>query len=153
MVRTAVVLAMLLSAADTPAGAPAADELTKTVTALAQRMASNASQMHPERNADLIPDTDQVVYVSFGSPITGKEYVKTLTASYAQRKSLNHVWTKWEVTPISANAAVFTGWATISEESLAGDKKTQHVIFTEVFAKTTAGWKRVIAQKSLLDEE
>ncbi len=60
---------------------------------------------------------------------------------------------KWEVTPVGHDAAVFTGWATMTEVSLAGETKTQHVIFTEVFAKTAAGWKRVIAQKSLVDEE
>ena len=128
-------------------------ELERTVVGLAQLMAQNASDMHPERNAVLIPDTDKVVYVSFGYPMTGKEYLPTLRESYAKRKSLSHHWDKWQVTPIGPNAAVFTGWATMSETSLAGETKTQHVIFTEVFAKTRDGWKRVIAQKSLLDEE
>jgi hypothetical protein len=154
MISRAAVLLMFLTAADAPA-APGAgnDALVRTVVALAQEMARNASQMHPERNAHLIPDTDKVVYVSFGYPMTGKQYLPTLRQSYAKRKSLSHHWDKWEVTPIGPNAAVFTGWATMSEESLSGEKKTQHVIFTEVFAKTSQGWKRLIAQKSLLDEE
>ena len=129
------------------------DELVRTVVGLAQDMARNASEMHPERNAPLIPDTDKVVYVSFGSPMTGKEYLPTLRESYAKRRSQSHHWDKWEVTPIGNDAAVFTGWATMTEVSLTGETKTQHVIFTEVFAKTPAGWKRVIAQKSLLDED
>lgn len=132
---------------------PADDDLVRTVVALAQEMAKNASDMHPERNGALIPDTDKVVYVSFGYPMTGKQYLPTLRDSYAKRRSLSHHWDRWEVTPIGHDAAVFTGWATMTEESLAGETKTQHVIFTEVFAKTPDGWKRVIAQKSLLDEE
>jgi hypothetical protein len=120
---------------------------------LAHEMAKNASQLHPERNAHLIPDTDKVVYVSKGYPIRGKEYLRTLGDSYAQRKSLTHRWEKWEVTPIAPNAATFTGWATISEETLTGGRKSERVIFTMVFARTNSGWKRVIAQKSVLDEE
>jgi hypothetical protein len=150
--HAAVLCLMIVTAADAPAAPQNSDEeLVRTVVGLAQRMAKNASEMHPERNADLIPDTDKIVYVSFGYPMTGKEYLPTLRESYGKRRSLSHRWDKWEVTPIGANPAVFTGWATMSEESLSGERKTQHVIFTEVFAKTAAGWKRVIAQKSLLD--
>lgn len=135
--------------------APAADQnsdLTATVVSLAKEMARNASEMHPERNAHLIPNTDKVVYVSFGYPITGKDYIKTLADSYGKRQSLSFVWDKWEVTPIGRDAAVFTGWGTIAEVSRSGEKKSQRVIFTEVFAKSADGWKRIIAQKSLLDE-
>ena len=154
MFRQAVVLLMLTAAADAPAASSQTDaELVRTVVGLAQEMARNASEMHPERNAPFIPDTNKVVYVSFGYPMTGKEYLPTLRESYGKRKSMSQHWDKWEVTPISQNAAVFTGWATMSEESLTGEKKTQHAIFTEVFAKTSRGWKRLIAQKSLLDEE
>ncbi|HEY6033772.1 MAG TPA: hypothetical protein VIV58_05915 [Kofleriaceae bacterium] len=128
------------------------DELVRTVVGLAQDMAKNATEMHPERNAALIPDTDKVVYVSFGYPMTGREYLPTLRESYAKRRSLSHHWDRWEVTPLGHDAAVFTGWATMTEVSLDGETKTQHVIFTEVFEKTDAGWKRVIAQKSPLDE-
>jgi hypothetical protein len=145
---------MCVAAGDAPAAdVESNDELVSTVVGLAQEMAKNASEMHPERNAYLIPDTDKVVYVSFGYPMTGKEYLPTLHESYGKRRRQSQRWDKWEVTPISPNAAVFTGWATMSEESLSGEKKTQHVIFTEVFAKTSTGWKRLIAQKSLLDEE
>jgi len=154
MIARALVLSLMIvttaDAAEPPRSADA--ELVRTVVGLAQQMAKNASEMHPERNAALIPDTDKVVYVSFGYPMTGKQYLPTLLESYGKRKSLSHHWDKWEVTPIGHDAAVFTGWATMSEESLSGEEKTQHVIFTEVFAKTSAGWKRVIAQKSLLDE-
>lgn len=155
MLRNAVALCLIIAiAADAPAAPKnSEDQLVRTVVNLAQEMARNASEMHPERNARLIPDTDKVVYVSFGYPMTGRQYLPTLKESYGQRKSLSHHWDKWEVTPIGTDAAVFTGWATMSEESLTGEKKTQHVIFTEVFAKTPAGWKRLIAQKSLLDEE
>jgi hypothetical protein len=139
-----------------PGSAPAsdrhADKLVATVVSLATEMARNATEMHPERNARFIPDTGKVVYVSFGSPITGKDYLNTLAESYSKRSSQSLVWDKWEVTPICDNAAVFTGWATMTEVSKAGEKKTQRAIFTEVFAKSADGWKRIIAQKSLLDE-
>jgi len=137
----------------TAAGTSGDDELVRTIVGLAQDMAKNASEMHPERNAALIPDTDKVVYVSFGYPMTGKQYLPTLRDSYAKRRSLSQHWDRWEVTPLGHDAAIFTGWATTTEVSLDGETKTQHVIFTEVFEKTVAGWKRVIAQKSLLDEE
>ena len=147
-------LLILLGAADAPTGSAAQEhELTATVVTLAHDMARNASQLAPERNAHLIPETDKVVYVSNGYPIRGKDYLSTLGDSYSKRKSLTHTWEKWEVTAIPPNGAVFTGWGTISEESLSGEKKTERVIFTMVFAKTDAGWKRVIAQKSRLDEE
>lgn len=155
MLRSAAILSLIFVAAGDAPAAPQkrTDSLVRTVVGLAQEMAKNASDMHPERNAHLIPDTDKVVYVSFGYPMTGKEYLPTLKDSYSKRRSLSHHWDKWEVTPIGTDAAVFTGWATMREESLSGEKKTQHVIFTEVFAKTPGGWKRLIAQKSLLDEE
>ena len=142
---------LLLGAAPPPAAGDA--ELQKTVVALAKEMAANATAMHPELNAQLIPDTDKVVYVSNGFPIRGRDYLKTLRESYAARKSQSQVWTRWEVTPIGRDAAVFTGWATMSEESSAGEKRSGHYIFTEVFARTSDGWKRVIAQKAKLDED
>jgi hypothetical protein len=125
-------------------------ELVRTVVALAEEMVKNASDMHPERNARLIPDTDKVVYVSFGHPMTGKQYVPVLQRTYAKRRSQDLRWDKWEVTPIGDHAAVFTGWATMREESHAGEKKATRLIFTEVFDKTDAGWKRIIAQKAVL---
>ncbi len=153
MTRIALSLITLaLCSGSRPTPRPDQAKLVEKVVELADEMVRNASEMHPERNAHLIPDTDNVVYVSFGYPITGKDYLKTLAESYANRKSLSFVWDKWEVTPIGDNAAVFTGWATTSEVSKTGETKTQRVIFTEVFAKTADGWKRIIAQKSLLDE-
>lgn len=153
MARTIAFIALLLLATDAPARTTASDaQLIRTVVALAQLMSINASAMHPERNAALIPDTDRVVYVSNGYPIRGRDYLRTLSETYATRKSQRLRWTKWEVTPIGKDAAVFTGWATMTEESHGGVKKTGRYIFTEVFAKTDAGWKRVIAQKSPLDE-
>ena len=156
MIKIAPTLALLPLLALLPGSVPAADhhadKLVATIVSLANEMARNATDMHPERNAHLIPDTNNVVYVSFGYPIRGKDYLKTLAESYSKRTSQSLVWGKWEVTPICDNAALFTGWATMTEVSKVGEKKMQHAIFTEVFAKTATGWKRVIAQKSLLDE-
>jgi hypothetical protein len=154
MSKTAVIPAALLLISNTTPEPPQGgnDELVKTVVGLAQEMAKNASEMHPERNARFIPDTDKVVYVSAGYPIRGNEYLQTLREAYAGRKSQSQVWDKWEVTPISSDAAVFTGWATMKEISRSGEKKVAHFIFTEVFARTANGWKRVIAQKALLDD-
>lgn len=126
------------------------DQVTRTVVALAEQMFKNASDMHPERSARFIPDTDKVVYVSFGHPMTGKQYVPVLQRTYATRRAQELRWDKVEVTPIDDHAAAFTGWATQREESHAGDKKVTHLIFTAVFAKTPTGWKRLIAQKSVL---
>ncbi|MEO7276708.1 MAG: hypothetical protein ABIW33_01640 [Sphingomicrobium sp.] len=126
--------------------------LERTVVALANEFARNATALHPERNAHLIPDTQKVVYVSNGVPIRGHQYVKQLTSAYAARRSASLHWDKWEVTPVGKDAAVFTGWSTMSEETHHGVKKRGHYIFTAVFAKTAAGWKRVIAQKSPLVE-
>lgn len=145
-------LMLLLSAAASPATETHRD-VVATVVALANEMARNATEMHPERNSHLIPDTDKVVYVSLGYPIRGKDYLKTLSESYGQRRSQSLVWDKCEVTPIGHDAAAFTGWATMTEVSTTGEKKTQRAIFTAVFAKTDSGWKRILAQKSLLDEE
>lgn len=139
-----------VASADRPPDRDAA--LKRTVVELANEFARNATDLHPERNAHLIPDTNKVVYVSNGSPIRGHEYVKTLTSAYAARRSASLHWDHWEVTPIGHDAAVFTGWSTMSEESHHGVKKSGKYIFTAVFAKTASGWKRIIAQKSPLVE-
>jgi hypothetical protein len=154
IMRRILAIGCLLLLAGAPAPRPRqaapANDVTRTVVALAEQMFKNASDMHPERSAQYIPDTDKVVYVSFGHPMTGKEYVPVLQRTYATRKRQELRWDKVEVTPIDDHAAAFTGWATIREESHAGETKVTHLIFTSVFAKTSTGWKRLIAQKSVL---
>lgn len=145
--------AVLMATAGAAPGPGAHDAaLERTVVALANEFARNATALHPERNAHLIPDTNKVVYVSNGSPIRGHEYVHSLTGAYAARRSASLHWDKWEVTPIGPDAAAFTGWSTMSEETHGGHKKSGRYIFTAVFAKTPTGWKRVLAQKSPLVE-
>jgi hypothetical protein len=154
MPTKAMIILPLLAAIAAPASAdrpPDRDAaLKRTVLELANEFARNATALHPERNAHLIPDTNNVVYVSNGSPIRGHEYVNTLTSAYAARRSASLHWDHWEITPVGPEAAAFTGWATMSEESHAGHHKTGHYIFTAVFAKTPTGWKRVLAQKAPL---
>jgi hypothetical protein len=114
---------------------------------LAQEMAASASRRDAASNGRLIPQDTRVVYVSNGNPITGKQYVETLGRYYASLKTLDFKWDKWEVVPIGANAAVFTGWASVGTVDLAGKSEAGRAIFTMVFARDATGWKRVIAQK------
>jgi hypothetical protein len=114
---------------------------------LAQQMAAAASHRDAASNGKLIPQNARVVYVSNGNPITGKQYVETLGRYYASLKTLDFKWDKWEVVPIGANAAVFTGWASVGTVDQAGKSEAGRAIFTMVFARDATGWKRVIAQK------
>jgi hypothetical protein len=114
---------------------------------LAQKMAAAASRRDAASNGKLIPQNDRVVYVSNGNPITGLQYVETLGRYYASLKTLDFKWDKWEVVPVGVNAAVFTGWARVRTEDLAGMSEAGRAIFTMVFARDASGWKRVIAQK------
>jgi ketosteroid isomerase-like protein len=142
------------SCADAPVSeAPAEADVAQIAVSLSHEMARNASNLDAQANARFIPDTEKVVYVSKGVPVTGKEYGAGLSEFYANQKSISWSWDKWEVTPIGQQAAVFTGWATIKAESKAGEQVTERAIFTQVFAKTASGWQRVIAQKALLADE
>jgi len=114
---------------------------------LAQEMAAAASRRDAASNGRLIPQDTRVVYVSNGNPVTGKQYVETLGRYYASLKTLDFKWDKWEAVPIGANAAVFTGWASVGTVDLAGKREAGRAIFTMVFARDATGWKRVIAQK------
>jgi len=114
---------------------------------LAQEMAASASRLDAASNGRLIPQDTRVAYVSNGNPITGKQYVETLGRYYASLKTLAFKWNKWEVVPIGADAAVFTGWASVGTVDLAGKSEAGRAIFTMVFARDATGWKRVIAQK------
>jgi hypothetical protein len=60
---------------------------------------------------------------------------------------------KLEITPIGNNAAAVTGWATISVTPIDGKAISQRYIFTMTFVNDGAGWKRIIAQKSVLKED
>lgn len=127
--------------------------LQETVVGLAQEMAQNASRLDARSNSRFIQDTTNVVYVSKGVPVTGKNYVRSLGEFYSKQKSISWTWDKWEVTPIGLDAAVFTGLATIKGEPKEGKSWTEHAIFTQVFQKTPSGWKRIIAHKSLLESK
>jgi hypothetical protein len=152
---SAIYLTALMFVACTPRPAPTASDATleKTITALANEMAENASARNVEGNLHLIPKTDKVVYVSNGAPITGDEYAKELGASYASRSQISFRWDRLEITPIGNNAAAVTGWATVSVTPAGGQPTSGRYIFTMVFANDGAGWKRVLAQKSVLRED
>ena len=128
-------------------------ELEKTVTALANEMAANASARDVQSSLHLIPQTDKVIYVSDGAPITGDEYAKELGTSYASRSQMSFRWDRLEITPIGNNAAAVTGWATVSVTPIDGQPVNGRYIFTMTFANDGTGWKRVIAQKSVLKED
>lgn len=131
-----------------PAGA-----LEETIVGLANEMTENASSLDVRRNLPLIPETNKVVYVSDGVPITGNEYAKELGASYRSRRHLSFHWDRWEVTPIGEAAAAYTGWATVTIESGNGETTTQRYIYTMVFANDGKGWKRILAQKAVLRDD
>jgi hypothetical protein len=151
----AIFLAAVVFAGCERRSAPALSdaEIVKTVTALVNEMAANASSRDVDSNLRLIPKTDNVVYVSDGSPITGTEYAKELGSSYASRSEMSFHWDKLEITPITNSAAAVTGWATVSITPVDGQSKTGRYIFTMTFADDGSGWKRVIAQKAVLNEE
>ena len=127
--------------------------LTRIARTLLEEMARNASLRDVKANMHLIPATDKVVYVSRGAAVTGKEYEEGLGEFYASHTGLSHRWDRIEITPIPPNAAAFTGWATQTAESRDGTRKTERVIFTGVFARTSQGWKRVLAQKAVLQDD
>jgi len=79
-----------------------------TALRLAQEMAAAASRRDVKSNEKLIPQTDRVVYVSNGHPVTGRHYGDTLGPYYASLKSLDFKWDRYEVFPIGERAAVFT---------------------------------------------
>ncbi len=114
---------------------------------LAQEMAAAASRRDAASNGKLIPQNGRVVYVSNGNPITGVQYVETLGRYYASLETLDFKWDKWEIVPLGADAAVFTGWASVRTVERAGKSEAGRAIFTMVFARDATGWKRVIAQK------
>jgi hypothetical protein len=151
----AIFLAAVICASCESRSTPALSdaEIEKTVTALVNEMAANASSRDVESNLRLIPKTENVVYVSDGSPITGSEYGKELGASYTSRSQMSFHWDKLEITPIANSAASVTGWATVSITPLNGQSKTERYIFTMTFADDGSGWKRIIAQKSVLNEQ
>ena len=122
------------------------------VTAVATEMASNASARDVRSNLRYVPQTDKVVYVSDGTPITGAEYAKELGGSYASRAQMSFQWERLEVTPLGGAAAAVTGWALTSVTPSGGQPVRQRYIFTMVFANDGAGWKRVLAQKAPLNE-
>jgi hypothetical protein len=150
--KASIPMALLLltvlpgAAAPPPAQGDEPDAAAMAVQ-LAQEMARAASRRDVHANAKLIPQTDQVVYVSNGHPVTGKRYVETLGAFYDSLKTLDFKWDRWEVTPIDRNAAVFTGWASVHTVDRKGAEETGRALFTMVFARDATGWKRVIAQK------
>jgi hypothetical protein len=114
---------------------------------LAHEMAAAASRRDIKSLEKLIPQTDRVVYVSNGNPITGRRYGETLGRYYASLKTLDFHWDKWEVSPLGDKAAVFTGWASVGTVDREGHGERGRAIFTMVFADDGTGWKRVVAQK------
>ena len=126
--------------------------VVKAVTAVATEMAAHASARDVRSNLRFIPQTDRVVYVSDGAPITGTEYAKELAASYATRDAMSFQWERLEVTPLGGAVAAVTGWALTSVTPAGGQPVRRRYIFTMVFAKDSTGWKRVLAQKAPLSE-
>ncbi len=147
--RTGLLLAWLLLSVPAKAELLEAGTPSEIAVQKAHEMAAAMSRLDVEALLRFIPETDAVVYVSKGFPIRGNDYRKEIGDSYASLKSLQFKWKRWETTPLSETIVIFTGWAETVEESLAGERTTESVVFTTVWQREPTGWKRVIAHKSL----
>jgi ketosteroid isomerase-like protein len=134
-----------------PAVAPLPPVTAEDGIRIAQQMAAAGSRLDVDALVKFIPQTDRVAYVSDTNPITGNNYRKDLSESYAKFKSLDYHWEKTEAFPISDNAVVFTGWASITTVGTDGKTEAVHAIVTSVFVRDSTGaWKRVISHKSTI---
>jgi hypothetical protein len=144
-------VALIAGAYARPAAAPLPPVTAEDGVRIAQIMAAAGSRLDVNTLAKYIPQNDHVAYVSDTNPITGNLYRKDLSESYAKFKSLDYHWEKWESFPISDNAVVFTGWASITTVGLDGKTEAVKAIVTSVFVRDSAGaWKRVISHKSTI---
>jgi hypothetical protein len=148
--RTGLLLAWILVPAAGWADVPVTP--SEIVVEQAHQMADIISNRDVERLMKFIPQTDKVVYVSDGFPITGDAYRKEIGDFYSSLTSLEFKWERWETMPLSDSAVVFTGWANISSETLTGERVFERAVFTTVWDLEPSGWKRVIAHKTILSE-
>lgn len=148
--RLGVLLAWLIAPA--AVWADSSETPSEIVVQQAHEMAEIISHRDAAGLMKYIPETDKVVYVSAGFPITGNGYLKEIGDFYASLKSLEFKWLRWETVQLSETVVIFTGWANTSFEKLTGEREAESAVFTMVWAREASGWKRVIAHKSILDD-
>lgn len=117
---------------------------------LASQVAAAASNLDVDAITPLIPQTERVVYVSNGHPITGTEYREIMGAFYGSLQRLDWTWEKWEAFPTSDDSVVFTGWANVVAVRRDGERLVERAIHTMLFVREKDGWKRVISHKTNL---
>ncbi len=116
----------------------------------AQAMAAAGSRLDVPALVKFIPQTDRIVYVSDTNPISGNAYAKDIGDFYKTLSKLDYHWEKLESLPISDNAVIVTGWASITTVPLKGQPESVKAIVTMVFVRDSTGWKRVISHKTTI---
>jgi hypothetical protein len=71
---------------------------------------------------------------------------------YGTLRQLDFRWEKLDGFRIGDDQVGVIGWANAHMVTKTGETEVQRAIFTMVFARDAAGWKRVIAHKTVLKE-
>ena len=117
---------------------------------VAQEMAADGSRLDVPALVKFIPQTDRIVYVSDTNPISGKGYAKDIGDFYKTLSKLDYHWDSLQSLPISDNAVIVTGWASITTVPLKGKAESVRAIVTSVYVRDSTGWKRVISHKTTI---
>jgi hypothetical protein len=144
---------LLLAAACAPAAPPkpALPPVTKEDgDRVAEEMAADGSRLDVPALVKFIPQTDRIVYVSDTNPISGKGYAKDIGDFYKTLAKLDYHWDSLQSVPISDNAVIVTGWASITTVPLKGKPESVRAIVTSVYVRDSTGWKRVISHKTTI---
>ena len=152
MVGRLLVALLVSGCATAPHPSSAESAGPETAYRLATRISAAASALDVDALLPLIPQTEDVVYVSDGHPITGAEYRSVMADFYSSLSRLEWHWDKWEAVPISDEAVAFTGWATLRVQTRSGEQRQERAIYTMVFARQRDGWKRILGTKTTLPD-
>ncbi len=157
MYRTLIVALLCFYAGGCAARTSTSSSLERASPELAHRLAteisSAATRLDVDAIARLVPEHDQVVYVSNGNPVKGSEYRDVMSRFYRSLKRLEWTWERWEAVVISPDAVVFTGWASAVATPHEGSQLIERSIHTMLFVRQSEGWKRVISHKTNLPDE
>jgi hypothetical protein len=151
--HTIVVAIITFTAACAPAAPPksALPPVTKEDgDRVAQEMAADGSRLDVPALVKFIPQTDRIVYVSDTNPISGKGYAKDIGDFYKTLSKLDYHRDSLQSLPISDNAVIVTGWASITTVPLKGKTESVRAIVTSVYVRDSTGWKRVISHKTTI---
>ena len=121
-----------------------------TLVAHAAELAAAISRRDAEGAARLVSTGDNVVYVSDGVPIRGRDYRTALGQFYAAMRTIGFSWDSSDVRLVDSNTGVFTGWARIAMTDTAGRQSIDRAVFTLVYARRNTAWEMVTAHKTTL---